>query len=156
MARKNMQRVLEAWEQGRGAVGDSKRTCWTDGETVWSYDMPIMQRLGDGRVEVIARKQGPTNTTRSQIAACAQFCDYAKEVDCLTGRKPHVFRDRAGRDGHLGRTGRRSPKPDTYATHRFEAEINPHRPAGTFGSVCRHCGEGIYADAHTPQLKVVR
>lgn len=34
------------------------------------------------------------------------------------------------------------------ATHRFIADVIPHRPPGTFGSACRHCGEGIYHPNH--------
>ncbi len=110
--RKNILRVLRAFEQGQAAIGDSKRTCWTDGETVYSYDMPIMQRLPNGAIEIVSYDTGPTRTTKAQIRACqVNFTVYNSigyhalfvEVDTLTGYAPHTFRSRAGASGYQDR-----------------------------------------------------
>lgn len=109
--RKNMLKVLEAFKDGREAIGDSKRTCWTDGKTIWSYDMPIAQRLfnetSPPTVEVIDREKGPSRTTRAQIAAMWWLKHHhgfaLKTVQRLKGHKDHVFRSKAGPSGYQGR-----------------------------------------------------
>lgn len=97
--RKNVVKVVEAFLVGKRAKGDSKGTVWTDGQTIFSYDMPIAQRRNNRSLEVISSEAGPTATTRSQIRAVL-FCleqhgQLPRVVACLTGRKPHVFRDQA-------------------------------------------------------------
>jgi hypothetical protein len=71
--RKNIGYVLDAFEQGKAAVGDSKRTCWTSGNVLYSYAMPIAWRHESGAVTVVAYEAGPSRTTRSQIRACEIF-----------------------------------------------------------------------------------
>lgn len=68
--RKNIERVIVAFLQGNARNGDSKHTCWTDGDTVYSYAMPIAWREPDGSVVVVPYDAGPSRTTRSQIRAC--------------------------------------------------------------------------------------
>jgi hypothetical protein len=78
--RKNTRAVCEKFELCR--VGGGNTVC-TDGSTIWSYDMPIAQRVTDrAAIEVISR--GPTGWD-------------VRIVDCLTGRAPHVFRRQAGK-----------------------------------------------------------
>lgn len=75
--RQNMQRVIEAFKAGTAAVGDSKRTCWTDGTTVYSYAMPIAKRSANGSIAIVRYEDAPTNTTRSQVRALvAAFSTY--------------------------------------------------------------------------------
>lgn len=92
--RKNVQKVMEAFDVGRASGGT---TVYTDGNTVFSYDMPIAQRI-DGRIEVIT--DGPTMTTKQHIGAVRSYLAFARAphatVENLTGRAPHVFRRRAG------------------------------------------------------------
>jgi len=68
--RKNMQKVIAAFLSGKAASGDSKRTCSTDGSTIYSYAMPIAWKKSDGTIETAPYKTAPSATTRSQIHAC--------------------------------------------------------------------------------------
>lgn len=68
--RQNISKVLTAFQAGQPATGDSKGTCSTDGQTVWSYRMPIAWREPDGSITIVAREKGPSRTTKSQIDAC--------------------------------------------------------------------------------------
>lgn len=111
--RKNISKVMEAFAAGKHIDGDSKRTISTDGNTVFSYDMPIAQRCRNGSLEIIARSAGPTNTTRSHIAGASYWLEsnghMPREVATLSGHKAHVFRDRAGRGNYRDRAdGNRS------------------------------------------------
>lgn len=71
--RRNIEKVLKAFDAGKAAQGDTKRTCWTDGKTVYSYRMPIAWRDELGTVVVVPYAAGPSRTTRSQIRACETF-----------------------------------------------------------------------------------
>ncbi len=66
--RSNIEKVLRAFEAGDSAVGDSKRTCSTDGRTLFSYAMPIARRVGR-TIYIVPYKMAPTATTRSQVRA---------------------------------------------------------------------------------------
>ena len=82
--RANVKKVINAFQQGKAAIGDSKRTIWTDGQTVYSYALPIAWRrpARSGYRVVEVRESGPSNTTRSQIQALKlTFCtdDYKKK-----------------------------------------------------------------------------
>ena len=68
--RANIEKVLAAFERGQAASGDSKRTCHTDGTTIYSYAMPIAWRTPDGRIVVVPLADSPSRTTSSQIRAC--------------------------------------------------------------------------------------
>ena len=68
--RKNISKVIEAFKLRKPAKGDSKGTCSTDGNTIYSYAMPIARRDSDGSINVIARGTAPSVTTRSQVDAC--------------------------------------------------------------------------------------
>lgn len=82
--RKNIEKVIEAFKQGKPAKGDSKATCHTDGEVVYSYALPIAIR-SPGRFgcadEVKIREDYPTATTRSQISALFSAFPDAIPVD---------------------------------------------------------------------------
>ena len=86
---KNVAKVIKCFRNREACRGDSKGTCSTDGNVVWSYRMPIAWRVDRcidhtdceeseavGRacaaqesVRVIAYNLAPTNTTRSQVRA---------------------------------------------------------------------------------------
>lgn len=66
--RKNIQRVIDAYKQGKSAKGDSKATCSTDGTKVWSYWTVIAERQTDGSTKVVS-EDGFSRTTKSQIRA---------------------------------------------------------------------------------------
>jgi hypothetical protein len=74
--RKNISKVIEAFKKGKPIVGDSKRTCWTDGATIFSYQMPIawwesdLQHPFTLRARVVDVDDGPSRTTKAQIRAC--------------------------------------------------------------------------------------
>jgi hypothetical protein len=70
--RKNIQKVLSAFNVRQSAAGDSKKTCWTDGTTLYSYAMPIAW-WDAGKVKVIAYTDAPSRTTKSQVRACQIF-----------------------------------------------------------------------------------
>lgn len=102
--RRNVENIVKAFISGRRG---GNVTLSTDGDTVFSYDMPIAQRLRNGSLEVITRDQGPSATTRTHIAgvgfALEQAGHMPREVAVLTGHAPHVFRDRAGQEGYISR-----------------------------------------------------
>lgn len=66
--RKNIAKVIEAFKAGKACKGDSKRTCWTDGKTIFSYDLAIAGYLPDGKTLWI-HERNSTRTTNSQIKA---------------------------------------------------------------------------------------
>ena len=80
--RKNIQKVIEAFTQGTSAKGDSKGTCSTTGETVYSYAMPIARRTSLG-VELAEYDQGPSRTTKSQIRALELTFPKAIRVEAI-------------------------------------------------------------------------
>lgn len=82
MARKNITAVIRAFLAGVPAVGDSRRTCWTDGEVLYSYAMPIAWRR-DPRLRcftLVAYECAPTATTRSHVRAVESECPGAIRV----------------------------------------------------------------------------
>lgn len=66
--RKNIAKVIAAFKAGKSIKGDSKGTCWTNGEDIYSYRMKIARKWL-GSVQVIDRDCGPSMTTRMQISA---------------------------------------------------------------------------------------
>lgn len=96
--RKNLQNVLKAFLNGEAHKGDYKNTCSTDGVTIYSYDMPIARRIFDDSVELIAVKECPSVTTRSQVHALhVYFNHYQTAITCytvhvLSGSEPHIFK----------------------------------------------------------------
>ena len=71
--RKNIKKVIEAFELRRKAVGDSRKTCRTDGKNIYSYKLLIVKRHQCGRISILPRSAGPSKTTRSQIDACWEY-----------------------------------------------------------------------------------
>ena len=65
--RKNILAVLQAFEHGRPKGGES---CHTDGETIYSYALPIVRRWAGG---YMIREANSTKTTNSQIYACVAY-----------------------------------------------------------------------------------
>lgn len=99
--RKNVRKVLEAFLKGKKLVGDHKHTISTDGNTIYSYDMPIARRYYDGSTigyaQIINVEQGPTRTTRSQIRSLIVYYEHHTSdpheiVDQLYATEPHKFR----------------------------------------------------------------
>lgn len=87
--RKNIARVIKAFREGYQDHGDSKWTCSTDGQTIWSYKMRIAWREPDGSVKVVPVSDGPSVTTKSQIRAILLALDHSPSVEhALTGRWP--------------------------------------------------------------------
>lgn len=77
--RKNIAKVIAGFKEGKAVQGDSRRTCWTDGEAVFSYNMKIAKRIrgAEDRILIVARECGPSMTTRMQISAlCNSFRYY--------------------------------------------------------------------------------
>ena len=71
--RRNILKVLQAFEDGKPAAGDSRGTCWTDGRKVYSYRMVIAGRTDEGTIVIVPYDAGPSRTTKSQIRACEVF-----------------------------------------------------------------------------------
>lgn len=65
--RKNIAKVIAAFQAHKSAQGDSKRSCWTTGEEIYSYSTLIARRLDSGLIWVHERNS--TRTTNSQIDA---------------------------------------------------------------------------------------
>lgn len=76
--RKNMEAVLTAWDNRRSARFPS---CWTDGDTIFSYDTAILVRDGDGRQILNATKYSAT--TSQQQAAIWYWVGNVVEVSGL-------------------------------------------------------------------------
>lgn len=66
--RKNIQNVIRAFNQNKR---HSEKTCHTDGSNIFSYAMKIVERTPAGTVVIIPYGCAPSNTTRSQVHACA-------------------------------------------------------------------------------------
>ncbi len=88
--RKNIEKVIAAFRRGESAIGDSKRTCHTDGRTVYSYDMPIAERRDNNVVWVITLYSAPTATTRLQVRALEESFPYAPRIDAIC--RKYTFR----------------------------------------------------------------
>lgn len=70
--RKNIAKVIRAFLDKKEASGDSKRTCWTDGDAIYSYRLPIAWYV-NGRTD-----QGTsimTSTGEHQIVPCKEHED---------------------------------------------------------------------------------
>ena len=80
--RKNIAAVIGAFLEGRPAVGDSRQTCWTDGEVLYSYAMPIAWRHHPqyACLAVVIYACAPTATTRRHVRAVEQFVPGALRV----------------------------------------------------------------------------
>lgn len=97
--RKNMRRALEAFEQRKPGKGDSKKTCWTDGDTLFSYAMPIAKWTfaetvaerdvsGESIPQLWISDESSTATTNAQIRAIALFFGTCREHDeCIQSLK---------------------------------------------------------------------
>ena len=80
--RKNISKVLESFLKRVPVRGDSKGTCSTDGQAVFSYAMPIAQRMPSGVYEVIRYDKAPSATTRSQVRAVQDTLGGFKSSGC--------------------------------------------------------------------------
>jgi hypothetical protein len=72
--RKNIRKVVDAFIAGKAASGDSKRTCHTDGVTLYSYAMPLARRIDATTYAVVGDdavwdKRALSRTTRAQLRA---------------------------------------------------------------------------------------
>ncbi len=90
--RKNIEKVIAAFQAHKSAQGDSKRSCWTTGEEIYSYSTLIVRRNSDGSIWIHDRDS--SRTTNSQIDAvtlalrprcghsdCAEYPELAKECN---------------------------------------------------------------------------
>lgn len=78
--RKNIATVICAFSQSDSAVGDSKKTCSTNGEEIYSYNMLIARRK-DERIQVIKKDRSPSRTTSMQVNAVMSSFPNAEIVD---------------------------------------------------------------------------
>ncbi len=65
--RKNIAAVIEAFKASKPCKGE---TCSTDGNIIYSYQLPIAHRVGTGGVLIIPVSNGESKTTRGHIRAC--------------------------------------------------------------------------------------
>jgi P2-related tail formation protein len=68
--RKNIAKVIDAFKRRVDAKGDSKGTCSTDGESIFSYRTEIARRLPNGLVWVTS--YAGSQTTKMQVSAIVQ------------------------------------------------------------------------------------
>lgn len=78
--RKNISKVIEAFRDRKSAIGDSKRSCHTDGETVYSYSTPIARRNPDGSLWITSERY--SRTTNAQITALRVALTCHVHTDC--------------------------------------------------------------------------
>lgn len=121
--RKNIEKVINAFRAGKPAIGDSKRTCWTDGKTLFSYRMPIARHAkhaNRGRIVLVRYSAAPTVTTRAQIRACEESFPNAVRVGAID--KGYVFRSLAGESGYQDRPVKvRASAPDVTRENYIDA-----------------------------------
>lgn len=67
--RKNITKVINAFQKKKSIVGDKRRTCSTDGEKIYSYRMVIAERVND-EIFIADVEASPSVTTTQQINAC--------------------------------------------------------------------------------------
>ncbi len=81
--RKNIQKVIDAYLNHKAAKGDSKETCSTDGERIFSYSTLIAERLENGFTKVVA-ENGFSRTTKMQIRAVeSELGRHCGHTECL-------------------------------------------------------------------------
>lgn len=78
--RKNMRKVIEAFLKREAAIGDSKKTCSTNGNVIWSYVMPIARHGDDGVVYLLEYNEAPSVTTRRQVQECLIAMSPTREI----------------------------------------------------------------------------
>ena len=78
--RKNMMNVLEAFGNRKSANGDSKRTCSTDGTSIFSYSTEIARFIENGRKVWLNTKSysRTTNTQQNSVRLWASQNGYTK------------------------------------------------------------------------------
>ncbi len=79
--RKNIVKVIEAFCRHEKAKGDSKETCSTDGEKIFSYSTVIAEYLPNHLIK-IKDENGFSITTRSQIRAIRQYLKGSGKIAC--------------------------------------------------------------------------
>jgi len=62
--RANVRKVFRCWNDGKACSGDSKRTIWTDGKVIYSYNLPI-RVVVDGYVYQRSPMDGGMSITTS-------------------------------------------------------------------------------------------
>jgi hypothetical protein len=67
--RKNIEKVLKAFHSGKASGNGG--SCWTDGNTLYSYRTPIVKRDVMGMIWVMDKY--PSVTTQGQINSCKSF-----------------------------------------------------------------------------------
>lgn len=82
--RKNIQRVIEAWQSGHK---HNEKTCNTDGQTIWSYYAPIAHRIGK---RVWLANSGRSVTTSAQLDAITESLKKSSENYEVYTVDPHV------------------------------------------------------------------
>jgi hypothetical protein len=61
MSRKNVAKVVSKFVAAQAGKGDTHGAIWTDGDTIYSYAMPIATRIG--QMAVYVSEDSPTVTT---------------------------------------------------------------------------------------------
>lgn len=74
--RKNLSEAYAAWQERRPCR--PAVSCWTDGQTLYSYDTAILTRAGDGRI--ILNRTKYSATTSQQQAALSYALPTFREV----------------------------------------------------------------------------
>lgn len=146
--RKNISKVIAAFK-ARREMGDCRRSCSTDGTTIYSYRMPIARRLGNGSIVILAYASAPTATTRSQVSAMhVEFGSYARVVESIDAS--YEFQDLAGVNGRLDRHRALKAPSARKAPRRAEVTVGYQHCGcrdcmetviGPLGTICGECVE---------------
>jgi len=113
-ARQNITKVISAFRSGRPHRED---TCHTDGQTVWSYGLPIASRIG-GQVVVLDKIESPSRTTSGQIRAVMAEFPEARAVSSVRGVEGYGAIERsAHRQNARGIYHESSASANDYAVH---------------------------------------
>jgi hypothetical protein len=82
--RKNIAKVIEGFKTGVAVQGDVKRTCFTDGRNIYSYNMLIAKRFsanfGGDMIVVISDEYSPSVTTTKHIRAVVSAFDGVAKI----------------------------------------------------------------------------
>ena len=80
---KQADKTINAFSKRR-PFGKHLQSVWTDGNAVYSYELPIMAFDEDDHVFIINHDESPSKTTTKQINSCLREYHDAKRCDYLT------------------------------------------------------------------------
>ena len=133
--RKNMHKVIDAFMVRKAIKGDSKMTIWTDGDTIYSYSVPIAKWDRDRNIVIVDSKYvaggAASATTRNQVYALNRWASIKSDKNnTWVGFGPSL-------NGHSVRKGR----PETDGSFRSSRKVlcDEHDDCKTSDALAEAC-----------------